>query len=438
VIDEAFDEWEYPKKKWIEGWNMGSPGFDGPAEFFEKWGERDLKDLVLRDRNHPSVFMWSIGNEVDYPNDPYSHSILNKEGIGQQHTKGYLPNQPNAERLGTIAKKLAAVVKANDPTRPVTAGLAGPIMSNETDYPGALDVAGYNYTESRYIQDHATYPKRILYGSENGHSMEAWKAVRDNNFIFGQFLWTGFDYLGESHSWPSRGFTSGLIDLAGFKKPRAYFRESLWSEKPMIYAGTYRKRKNNNQLSIDALPGWNYRVGDTIRIVSYTNCKKVQLLLNGNEIGDKQEYNSETGVNHWDIPFVAGKLEVIGFNAEKEASRYVIETSSRPHSILANATNKNISSNKGVAQIEIQIVDENGKLVQMADDELTCITDGNVELLGLEASNPTDMEDYTDNRQRVFRGKMIAYLQSKGIKGKSKVSFTSPWLTEAVIEIDIE
>ena len=438
VLDEAFDEWEFSKKKWIEGWNVGKPGFDGSAEFFEKWGEIDLKDMVLRDRNHPSVFMWSIGNEVDYPNDPYSHPILDKEGIGQQHTKGYLPNQPKAERLGTIAKKLAAVVKANDPSRPVTAGLAGPVMSNETEYPGALDVAGYNYTESRYKQDHTSYPKRILYGSENGHSMEAWKAVRDNDFIFGQFLWTGFDYLGESHSWPSRGFTSGLIDLAGFKKPRAYFRESLWSDKPMIYAGTYKKRRTNNQLSIDALPLWNYHNGDTIRIVGYTNCSKLQLLLNGKEIGVLQDHNDETGVNFWDIPFIAGKLEVIGYNSGLEAARYSIETSNRPYAVHVEAVNKNISFIKGVAQIEIQIVDESGKPVLLADDEVTCTTDGNVKLIGLEASNPTDMEDYTDNKQRVYHGKMIAYLQSSGKKGKSKVTFSSPWLKEAVIEINIE
>jgi len=132
VINEAFDEWEFPKKKWLEGWNVGTPGFEGPAEFFEQWGEKDLRDLVLRDRNHPSVFMWSIGNEVDYPNDPYSHPILNKEGIGQQHTAGYLTDHPNAERLGTIAKRLAGVVRKEDPSRPVTAGLAGPVMSNQT------------------------------------------------------------------------------------------------------------------------------------------------------------------------------------------------------------------------------------------------------------------------------------------------------------------
>ncbi len=438
VLDEGFDEWEFPKKKWIEGWNVGTPGFDGPAEFFEKWGETDLRDLILRDRNHPSVFMWSIGNEVDYPNDPYTHPILDKEGIGQQHTHGYLKDHPNAERLGTIAKRLAAVVRKQDTSRPVTAALAGPVMSNETDYPGALDVVGYNYTENRYAKDHATYPKRIFYGSENGYSMDAWKAVRDNDYIFGQFLWTGIDYLGESHRWPSRGFTSGLLDLAGYKKPRAYFRESLWSHKPMIYLGSYPKRGRDRSLSTDALPFWNYREGDTIRVVSYTNCQKAQLLLNGQKIGEEKSHIDDSGVIYWDVPFHAGKLEAVGYNADKEASRYAIETSKRPFGIKAVATGKTILSARGVAQIEIQIVDEDGKPVLMADDEITCTTDGPVKLLGLEASNSADMGDYTDNKQRVFQGKMIAYLQSTGKKGTAKVTFTSPWLKEQVVELEIE
>ena len=438
IMDEAFDEWEFSKKKWIEGWNVGVAGMDGPAEFFEKWGETDLRDLVLRDRNHPSVFMWSIGNEVDYPNDPYSHPILDKEGIGQQHTKGYLKDHPNAERLGGIAKRLAGVVKKYDTSRPVTAGLAGPVMSNETEYPGALDVAGYNYTENRYAQDHAQYPKRILYGSENGHSMEAWKAVRDNEYIFGQFLWTGIDYLGEAHAWPSRGFTSGLLDLAGFKKPRAYFRESLWSEKPMIYAGSYKKRGSDRDLSIDALPIWNYENNDTIRVVSYTNCKKAQLILNGQKLGEAKNYNDETGVIYWDIPYKAGKLEVIGLNADQEVARYAIETSKQPFAITAKVVKNVIASAKGVAQIEIQIADEAGKPVFFADNEITCLTNGAVKLIGLEASNPTDMGDYTDNKQRVFQGKMIAYIQATGKKGKAKVIFTSPWLTESIVELDLE
>lgn len=438
VLNEAFDEWEFPKKKWLEGWNVGTPGFDGPAEFFEKWGETDLRDLVLRDRNHPSVFMWSIGNEVDYPNDPYSHPVLDKEGIGQQHTRGYLKDHPHAERLGAIAKRLAAVVKKYDPSRPVTAGLAGPVMSNETDYPGALDVVGYNYTENRYAKDHATYPKRIFYGSENGYGLDAWKAVRDNDYIFGQFLWTGVDYLGESHRWPSRGFTSGLLDMAGFRRPRAYFRESLWSARPMIYLGSYPKNGRDRYLSADALPMWNYREGDTIRVVSYTNCQKAQLTLNGQKIGDAKERSDETGIIYWDIPFRPGKLEAVGFNAGQQVAVFAIETSKRPFAISAKATNKVVRLPKGIAQIEIQIVDEAGKPVLQADDEVTCTTEGPVKLLGMEAGNSADMGDYSDNKQRVYLGRMIAYLRATGAKGHAKVTFAAPWLKGETVELEIE
>lgn len=237
VKDEAFDEWEYAKKKWITGWNKGKPGFQGSASYFREWSKRDLADMIRRDRNHPSIIMWSIGNEVDYPNDPYSHPVLDQSEIGQQHVRGYRKEQPRAERLGDIAKELVTEAKKYDLSRPVTAALAGAVMSNETDYPAVLDVVGYNYTENRYRQDHEKYPKRILYGSETRHDLNAWKAVRDNEFIFGQFIWTGFDYLGEAGPWPSRGFTTGMIDLAGNIKPNGYFRRALWLESPTVYVG---------------------------------------------------------------------------------------------------------------------------------------------------------------------------------------------------------
>ena len=235
VKDEAFDEWEYAKKKWITGWNKGKPGFQGSASYFREWSKRDLADMIRRDRNHPSIIMWSIGNEVDYPNDPYSHPVLDQSEIGQQHVRGYRKEQPRAERLGDIAKELVTEAKKYDLSRPVTAALAGAVMSNETDYPAVLDVVGYNYTENRYRQDHEKYPKRILYGSETRHDLNAWKAVRDNEFIFGQFIWTGFDYLGEAGPWPSRGFTTGMIDLAGNIKPNGYFRRALWLESQFMW-----------------------------------------------------------------------------------------------------------------------------------------------------------------------------------------------------------
>src|SRR4030042_7052781 len=251
VIDEGFDEFEFPKKKWLSGWNVGEPGFQGTFDFFEEWSDKDLASMVLRDRNHPSVVMWSIGNEVDYPNDPYSHPILNGSEFNQPVYGGYDPKKPNADRLGPIGKRLSGVVRSIDNSRPVTGALAGVVMTNETDYAKYLDVSGYNYTENRYAEDHKKFPERIIYGSENGHGYSLWKAVRDNEYIFGQFIWTGFDYLGEATPWPSRGFNSGMIDLAGFIKPRGYYRMSMWLESPMTYIGTYLLTKRNRRILSD-------------------------------------------------------------------------------------------------------------------------------------------------------------------------------------------
>ena len=143
--------------------------------------------MILRDRNHPSIIMWSIGNEVDYPNDPYTHPVLNTEANPQTWAK-FDEKLLNANRLGEIAKELVAIVKQLDTTRPVTAGLASALMSNESGYAEALDVAGYNYQEFRYTSDHQKYPKRIFYGSENGMALDAWNAVADNDYVIGQFL----------------------------------------------------------------------------------------------------------------------------------------------------------------------------------------------------------------------------------------------------------
>lgn len=440
VMDEAFDEWEFAKKKWITGWNNGTPKFQGAFSFFNEWSDRDISDMVRRDRNHASIFMWSIGNEVDYPNDPYSHPVLDGSTINQPVQGGYLPDHPKAERLGAIAKRLAADVRALDTSRPVTAALAGVVMSNHTDYPFALDVAGYNYTEDRYAIDHKTYPKRVIYGSENGHSMESWKVVRDSSYIFGQFIWTGLDYLGESGAWPSRGFYTGFLDFGGFLKPRGHFRQALWSSKPVAYIGTYPASRNRRQnwLSTDAWPIWNYNAGQLVRVVCYTNAAQAKLMLNGQEVGALKNYNDTTGIIYWDIPYEAGKLEVIGVDkAGKSVSGYALETSGRPAAINVTTDLTSLKKENGLAQIVVQVVDEKGVPVMSSDDEITCTVEGPAMLLGLEASNNSDMGDYTDNVQRVFHGRLIAYVQAKGQAGSVTVRFRAPWLKEGVATLTL-
>lgn len=455
MMDEASDEWEFPKRKWVEGWNVGTPAYDGTYDFFEEWIDRDVTDMVRRDHNHPSIIMWSIGNEVDYPNDPYSHPILNGDNdINQPMFGGYDPERPNAERIGKIAKRLAACVRSVDTSRPVTGALAGVVMSNQTEYPEAVDIVGYNYTENRYDEDHKTYPSRVIYGSENGVGYDAWTAVRDKDFIFGQFIWTGTDYLGESGRWPSRGLHTGLLDFGSFPKPRGYFRASLWCETPVCYAGTYPNRPilrgNGPQrewISTEATDTWNYEAGQSVRVVCYTNAPQAKLMLNGKNVGVMKPYDMSNGVIYWDVPFEAGELRAVGCDKDgNEISSYTIQTSGRPYELRTRFDNVEgtitgniaVLDKNAINHIIVEVFDENGKMVKLADNNITCRVEGPAKLLGLENSDNTDMGNYRDNMQRVYEGRLLSYIRSGNVSGKVTVTFTSPLLKSAQICFEVK
>ncbi|MDB5276457.1 MAG: glycoside hydrolase [Ferruginibacter sp.] len=434
VIDEAFDEWEYPKHKWITGWNDGEPGLQGSSTYFKEWSARDLSDMVCRDRNHPSIIMWSIGNEIDYPQDPYSHPILNQAGIRQKHKAGHIISQPGAENMGYIAKDLVSIIKKFDQSRPTTAALAAPVMSNETDYPKALDVVGYNYTESSYEKDHTMYPDRIFYGSENGTSLEAWKAVTENDYILGQFLWTGYDFLGEAGSWPSRGSTAGQIDLAGNIKPRGYFRKALWSTSPTAYAGTYPYRAEEKP-SMNAPALWNYKEEEKIRVVCYTNCEEAELLLNGNRIGDRKPYDKATGIIFWDIPFSAGKLEVLAFNKGIQKAASIIETVGKPAYIAAEADKKSFTTKGEVAHVMVTIKDKDGRTVPFADTELLFQVSDNAVLLGTENASSVLPDNFKDNIQRCRNGKVLLYIRSVDPSKPVHINISAPLFEELIVTL---
>ena len=444
VMDEGSDEWEFPKRKWIEGWNKGEPGYEGTYDFFEEWIERDITDIVRRDRNHPSVFLWSVGNEVDYPNDPYSHPVLDGSSISQPMFGGYDPERPHAGRIGKIAKRLAACIRAIDTSRPVTGALAGVVMSNETEYPEAVDVVGYNYTEDRYDKDHKTYPDRIIYGSETRSDFGAWKAVRDKEHIFGQFIWTGTDYLGESGAWPSRGLHTGLLNFANYPKPRGKFREALWNDTPMIYIGTYHRGRGRwgDHLSIDAFDSWNYRDGQLIRVVCYTNTAQAQLKLNGEIIGEMRRYDDHTGMVYWDVPYAAGTLTAEGYDVGgKLQATYTIQTSGRPYRLRATLIEtasepRLLQGEPRTYQVRVEVLDEHGILVKLADNTITCQVEGEGRLLGLENSDNSDMSHPKARSRRIFQGYLVAYVQTAGDCDKPiRITFSSPLLEDAVMEI---
>ena len=434
VMDEASDEWEFPKRKWLKGWNQGKPGFEGTFDYFEEWIDRDVADMVRRDRCHPSIFLWSIGNEVDYPNDPYSHPVLN--GGGSDFTQpaygGYKPDQPNAERIGIIAQRLAKIVRDIDDSRAVTGALAGVVMSNETAYPEAVDVVGYNYTESRYATDHQRYPKRVIYGSENRHDLPAWKAVRDNEHIFGQFLWTGIDYLGESGPWPARGSSAGLLDLAGNIKPNGHYRAALWAEQPVCYIGTYpamqpggRRNRGRNWVSPYAPAIWNYDEGQRVRVVCYTNAPSARLLLNNTPVGGDPKRDKDTDILYWDIDYQAGTLRCEATNGATSA----ITTCGRPYALRATL-DPAASASGDVVLIHVEVIDEDGNLVPLADNDITCHIDGTSRLLGLENGDISDTSNKTDRHERAHAGRLLAYITP----GTATIRFTSPLLRPAEVK----
>lgn len=440
VMDEAFDEWQEGKNKWVAGWNKGVPTKDGYHQYFTEEAEKDIRDMILRNRNRPSIIMWSIGNEIDYPNDPYSHEILNEGKNPQIYGKGFLPDHPPVERLSALSKQLVKAVKRYDTTRPVTAALAGVVMSNTTEYPGNIDIVGYNYQEYRYSEDHAKYPGRIIFGSENGMQLSAWNEVINNKYISGQYLWTGIDYLGEARDYPNRSNTAGLLDLAGFPKSEYYFRQSLWSTKPMIYLGVSEIPKTEDRgiwSHKRAEPVWNQKTGDSVRVNCFTNCSEAELFLNNVSLGKKTLTDSKNRILSWDLVYKPGELKVKGYQNGKELTTCSLLTPGKVHTIKAQVfKDVMIDANSGIKQIEITLNDLQGQTVYESEHEVTVMVTGDADLLGLENGSSTDVAGYQSIKTKSMNGRLIAYVRA-GNKDKTfAIKIASPGIQPAILHFN--
>ena len=271
-------------------------------------------------------------------------------------------------------------------------------MSNETEYPQAVDVVGYNYTENRYVEDHKTYPDRIIYGSETHGSLEAWKAVRDNEHIFGQFVWTGMDYLGESGEWPSRGLGTGLLDFAGFPKVQGELFKSFWSDKPTVYITQFspRRRRRNSD--------------GTQMITCFTNAYQARLMAEGKVVGTMQLRNDSTGIIMWRLPQAYDRLEAEACDkAGNVVARYILERGGEACKL--RITDITIDPQSEVKQILVEAIDARGRLATAARNVVSCSTKGKTLLLGLENADNTDMSAPKATARKLHNGRLVAYVK---------------------------
>jgi beta-galactosidase len=306
-----------------------------------------------------------------------------------------------------------------------------------------LDVAGYNYQESRYPADHQKYPKRFIYGSENSSGWAQWIAVRENKYVGGQFLWTGIDYLGEANRWPNRGSGAGLLDLCGFKKPSAWFRQSLWTDKPMVYLFTTAAA-----VSAGRGPGagfgrfggeerWNWPSNSTVTVRCCTTCPEVVLVLNDRVLGTNHLSEAEQGLLSWQVPFEPGVLKAIGLERGHAESEFTLQTAGPAQRIeLQPDVNELRADARDVCHLEFRIVDARGVRVPDATPEVTFTVDGPARIIGIENGELNSPATGKDGVRNAYHGHGLAIVQSTRKPGKVRVMARSAGLNEAAVEIE--
>ncbi|SHH84591.1 sugar-binding domain-containing protein [Clostridium grantii] len=457
---EFYDEWDNPKDKRL---NMEEKGKDyitsGHAEHFQQWAEKDLKATMLRDRNHPCVFQWSIGNEIEwtYPKNKEATGYFGAEANGnyfwelppynrEKIRDNYYKLPKEKYEIGDTARKLADWTREMDTTRPVIANCILPSASYESGYADVLDVVGYSYRQVVYDYGHKYYPEKPIMSTESVGQWQEWKQVIEREFVAGMFIWTGIDYMGEANNqWPNKGLSCGMIDFAGFDKHSFHMMKTLWQDEPHVYLTSQNieesiyeideskevvdKDKDGWKKRLWAWHNmnrhWNYDNEKQIVVEVYSNCPMVELLLNGKSMGKKYLKDFEDRIYKWVVPFNKGTITARGsMNGEIVIDEIV--TSGKPAGILLTIDKKQlIADGTDVVHVVAQLVDKDDIPVYNKEKEIKFNVKGECRVLGVDNGASSNVQDYQATTITTNKGRCLLILQSTEVKGNIEVTAES-------------
>lgn len=410
VMDESFDTWEANKVG--RGRDGGNGG--GYNLYFKDWGYTDQRDQVMRDRNHPSIVIYSVGNEIH-------DNLRDSSGF-----KKY--------------RDLQNICHENDNTRPVTMAVLQPNGTQQVYKSGfaeIMDVVGQNYRENELVAAHEAHPNWKVIGTENGHTQQAWLGMRDHPYVSGQFLWVGVDYLGEA-DWPNVIDNQGVFDHTGGARALTYQRESWWSEKPNVHI-VRRGDGVGGRAGVQLVADWSPAdpASYTNAAVSvYSNCDEVELFLNGKSLGSKPK-PADDAPRNWNMPFEKGTLKAVAKNGGKIVATDELKTAGEPVKILLTAERSSIHNNwDEVSYVDAKVVDANGIVCPQATNELTFTAWGPGVIAATDNGDNANHDIYSLPVRHAYHGRAIALVKGKGV-GKVTVKATSPGLTNGMATVTI-
>jgi beta-galactosidase len=420
VIDEAFDMWKDPKNPY--DYHL----------YFNDWWKKDIQSMVERDINHPSVIIWSIGNEI--------------------------PNREKPEVVA-VAKELAGYIRSLDTSRPLTAAV-NDVKEDKDPYFSVLDIAGYNYAAGNYEADHQRKPNRVMMGTES-YALEAfdyWMPVLDHPYVIGDFIWTGFDYIGEaSIGW--RGYPQeknfypwnlaycGDIDICGWKRPQSYYRDALWSSDKLAlfvhppspsFSLNPKTEKWSKWNWDDVVADWNWKGYENkpMKVDVYSSCAEVELFLNGKSLGRKPTNRSTRFRNSWEVPWQSGELKAAGYSNGKKVRETSLYSSGEPVQIVLSADRQQILANgEDLCYVTVELTDAAHHLNPKAENLVRFFVEGPATIAGVGNANPVSLESYQQPKRKAWRGKCLVVLKATGTAGNIILHASAEGLPGATLHI---